>query len=96
MEKQDTLPPQHYSLDNQDVADEKRGRRKDTSLEDSTTIPAEGDWEFVTGFQLTLVIAACTTAGFLMLLDTSIVATVSETSSISRLSRWSLTSTGYS
>jgi hypothetical protein len=85
MEKQDTLPLQHHGLDSQDVANEKRDDPKDTSLKDSTT--PEGDWEYATGLNLTIVIAACTTAGFLMLLDTSIVATVSETSPISRLSR---------
>jgi hypothetical protein len=85
MEKQDTLPLQHHSLESQDVAKEKRDDPKDTSLEDSTM--PEGNQEYVTGFKLTIVIAACTTAGFIMLLDTSIVATVSETSTIPRLSR---------
>ena len=35
------------------------------------------EWEYITGYKLLVVIAACTMAGFLMLLDTSIIATVS-------------------
>lgn len=84
MAKQDTLPPRR-SLGNQDAADEKRDEARETSSEDLPTLTStEGDLEYVTGFKLTIVIAACTTAGFLMLLDTSIVATVSETLKISK------------
>ena len=39
----------------------------------------EGEWEYVTGFKLAVVIGAVTIVCFLMMLDTSIVATVSQT-----------------
>ncbi|KAE9372630.1 putative MFS multidrug transporter [Stipitochalara longipes BDJ] len=48
---------------------------KDVSVEDSTRTPFDEEWEYVTGYKLIVVIGASTMAGFLMLLDTSIVAT---------------------
>lgn len=41
-----------------------------------TPATVTADEKYITGMKLVLVIVACTTAGFLMLLDTSIVATV--------------------
>jgi hypothetical protein len=54
---------------------------KNESPEDSP--PAETEWEYVTGLKLVLAIIAVTLAAFLMLLDNSIIATVS-TQSIAR------------
>ena len=55
---------------------------KDESPNDLT--PAEKEWEYVTGLKLLLAIIAVTLAAFLMLLDNSIIATVS-THSIARV-----------
>jgi len=86
MEKQNSSDLPHPSLNSQDGAAEVRDHGKDTSLEESATTPAEEDWEYVTGIRLAVVLAACTLFGFLMLLDTSIVATVSAISTWSKLS----------
>lgn len=42
------------------------------------TVQTPEEWEYVTGFKILVAIAAVTAAVFIMLLDTSIVATVSE------------------
>jgi hypothetical protein len=47
--------------------------------------------DYITGIKLVLVIVACTTAGFLMLLDTSIVATVGDAKIIRQPINLSLT-----
>lgn len=41
-------------------------------------VPKEKEWEYITGLKLVVVIIAVTAAAFLMLLDNSIVSTVSE------------------
>jgi hypothetical protein len=71
MAERDTVPL-GGTLEKQDTST----RNPTDSGEIFTTAVEE---EYVTGIKLVLIIASCTTAGFLMLLDTSIVATVSET-----------------
>jgi hypothetical protein len=70
---------QRESLENADTLMEKSvetsPEREEKLKDDSAASPDES--EYITGFKLNIVIAACTMAGFLMLLDTSIVATVS-------------------
>ena len=44
---------------------------------DGVAGPTEPEWEYITGLKLALVIAAVTLACFLMLLDNSIITTVS-------------------
>ena len=44
---------------------------------DSTVTEKEKEWEYITGFKALIVLAAVTLAAFLMLLDNSIIATVS-------------------
>lgn len=77
MEKHENLMQSDPNIENSEESNESHVRRQVTSLEDSASTPAEEDWEYVTGYKLTVVMAACTMAGFLMFLDTSIVATVS-------------------
>jgi len=57
---------------------EESGRESTTSEERATTVPETIDpaAEYVTGWHLAVVLAAVTAACFVMLLDTSIVATV--------------------
>jgi hypothetical protein len=95
MEKHDNLLGAHPNLENSVEPNENRDNGKDTSLEDSTRIPTEEEeWEYITGYKLIVVIAASTMAGFLMFLDSSIVATVSTNANKSKLFARSLTSTG--
>lgn len=78
MEKHETLVPRHQNDRSSADTTQNQTHVNGSSLDDSTTTPAaEEEREYVTGHKLIVVIAACTMAGFLMLLDTSIVATVS-------------------
>jgi hypothetical protein len=82
MEKHESLVSKHQNphkseADNGNLDHGKGTSLKDTSLKDSTRTPAEEEWKYVTGYKLIDVMGACTVAGFLMSLDTSIVATVS-------------------
>jgi hypothetical protein len=95
MEKHEKLVTFHPNLGNLDDANEIQDHGKDVSLEDSTRTPAEKEWENVTRYKLAVVMAACTMAGFLMFLDTSIVATVSQ-SPVNRHTSFPLISTGHS
>lgn len=70
-------PPSLYNDDIQ-IQDAPNMNTEDTeqpSSEGSTTPKEDGD--YITGFKLYIIIGACTVATFLMLLDTSIIATVS-------------------
>jgi len=51
---------------------------EDSSGPNLTPTKSEDEWEYITGVKLYLVIGMVTLACFIMLLDTSIVATVSQ------------------
>jgi hypothetical protein len=53
---------------------------EDSSEPNLTATKSEEEWEYITGVKLFLVIGTVTLACFIMLLDTSIVATASQTS----------------
>jgi hypothetical protein len=76
MEKDDKAASPHPSPPNFDSTPETQLNGKETSLDDPTNTPIDEEHEYVTGYKLFVVIGASTVAGFLMLLDTSIVATV--------------------
>jgi hypothetical protein len=67
----------HQNLHKSEADNGNLDHGKDTSLEGSTSTPAEEEWEYVTGYKLIVVMGACTVADFLTSLDTLIVATVS-------------------
>ena len=95
MEKHEKLVVSHPNLGSSDEANENQDHGKDASLEDSTRTSAEKEWEYVTGYKFVVVMAACTMAGFVMFLDRSIVATVSQ-SPVNRHTSFLLISTGHS
>lgn len=64
----ETLPPR----------DEETNPNNETPPDTAAT-NKEPDWEYITGLKLILVLIAITLACFLMLLDNSIIATVSKT-----------------
>lgn len=59
------------------------------NVETQSDAPSD-DWEYITGFKLFIVLAALTVTCFLMMLDTSVIVTVSEapTKQISVLSTY--------
>ena len=65
-----------------------------SDLHPTATKAPEDGWEYITGVKLFLVIGMVTLACFIMLLDTSIVSTVSETPSYPQVSTWKLTDFG--
>jgi hypothetical protein len=77
MEKHESLVSKHQNPHKSEADNTNLDHGKDTSLKDSTKTPAEEGWEYVTGYKLIVVMGACTMAGFLVFLDTSIVVTVS-------------------
>jgi hypothetical protein len=102
MEKEENILSQHSDNDtdekdatiaeSRDDTSEKLEAGSDSPQHDApndnapATIPNPEEWEYVTGFKLLVAIAAVTAAIFIMLLDTSIVATVCEFFEIELLS----------
>jgi len=79
MEKKESPASELPPSQNFDSTLETQRAGKETSL-DHSPAPIDEKYEYVTGYKLFVVIGASTVAGFLMLLDTSIVATVSQES----------------
>lgn len=77
MDNHDVQQEAHTILANSDEPSPNQDHENDTSLEDAAGTRTEKDWEYITGYKLIVVIAATTMAGFIMFLDTSIIATVS-------------------
>ena len=77
MEKKDNAAPPHPSPQSFDSTPETQLNGNKISSDDSAETPIDEEHEYVTGYKLFAVIGACTMAGFLMFLDSSIVATVS-------------------
>ncbi|KAH8799833.1 major facilitator superfamily-domain-containing protein [Xylogone sp. PMI_703] len=73
MAEQDIVEPTNGIKNQEHVNEEVDG--SSTALEEKSPAPAEDESEYISGFKLAAVVASCTMAGFLMLLDTSIVAT---------------------
>ncbi|RFU24275.1 hypothetical protein B7463_g12062, partial [Scytalidium lignicola] len=73
MAEQDTMEPPN-NIEKQGDINEKMDEAS-TPVEEKSPAAAEDELEYITGFKLAAVVASCTLAGFLMLLDTSIVAT---------------------
>lgn len=85
MDTEDKSQPR-ASLDEKEDDDHQPSAENNPPLDDGSTAPDENpkegakeetDWEYVTGMKLALVIIAVVLACFLMLLDNSIISTVS-------------------